>query len=189
MKKIIFDYIPVKLDRAALMQANHIKPDTDLAEEFIGVLEASETVLRCKAVIKEVVLDALTESEAVLDGTVFSSSYVASSLRGKSRVFLYVMTVGNEIYACEDADYPVLGDIVKQAALDEAMRYTLAYISQNYGGGNISFINPGTLDDWPVELNKVIFNMIGEVTELTGAVMSQSGFMKPWYSSAGLIIL
>jgi hypothetical protein len=67
------------------------------------------------------------------------------------------------------------------------MKYTLDYIKDKYGCTDVSFINPGTLEDWPVELNKTIFEMIGKVTELTGAVMTASGFMKPWYSSAGII--
>jgi hypothetical protein len=62
------------------------------------------------------------------------------------------------------------------------MKYTLDYIARKHECADITFINPGTLDDWSVELNKVIFDMIGEVTELTGAVMTDSGFMKPWYS-------
>jgi hypothetical protein len=67
------------------------------------------------------------------------------------------------------------------------MRYTLGYIKAKFSCAGVSFINPGTLEDWPVELNKTIYKMIGEVTELTGVVMTDSGFMKPWYTSAGII--
>jgi hypothetical protein len=187
MNRIIFEHIPVSFDRNRLMEENKIKPDTDLAEEFLGVIAAAEGALKCKAVLKQVELSGAGENGAVLDGVEFNSGSVAEKLRGKKYIFLYVMTVGTEIDGCEDADYPVLGDIVRQAALDISMKYTLDYIKDKYGCTDVSFINPGTLEDWPVELNKTIFEMIGKVTELTGAVMTASGFMKPWYSSAGII--
>jgi hypothetical protein len=187
MNNIIFEHIPVSFDRDRLMEENKIKPDTDLAEDFLGVIEAAEGALRCKAVLKLTEMSGAGENSVVLDGIEFKSGSVAGRLRGKKYIFLYVMTVGTEIDGCEDANYPVLGDIVRQAALDISMKYTLDYIKDNFGCADASFINPGTLEDWPVELNKTIFEMIGNITELTGAVMTAGGFMKPWYSSAGII--
>ena len=53
MNRIVLSPIPVKLDKAALMEANHIPEDSDLAEEFSDLVDAAEKVVRCKAVFVE----------------------------------------------------------------------------------------------------------------------------------------
>jgi hypothetical protein len=42
MDKIYLNHIPVSFDRAALLKANNIRTGTDLAEEFLGVVDAAE---------------------------------------------------------------------------------------------------------------------------------------------------
>ena len=72
------------------------------------------------------------------------------------------MTVGREIDEEEDCDYPYLGDVVRQAALDGAMAYTQDYLRQQLGMKSVGFLNPGSQEDWS---DKLINKAIAELTK------------------------
>ena len=166
MKRIVLNPIPVKLDKAALKEANHIPEDSDLAEDFSDLVDAAEKVLRCKAIL----LAAEPVDFPLPAGTVPE--------------YFYAMTVGAEIEADEDCDYPYLGDVVRQAALDGAMAATVEYLKASCGMVSPAFQNPGSEADWDklvtLDLVKVL-----DASEI-GIQADSRGNMTPWYSTVGL---
>lgn len=166
MKRIVLSPLPVRLDRAALMEQNHIPADSDLAEEFSDLIEAAQKVLCCKAVL----LEAEADSAAVPAGV--------------TPKYFYAMTVGTEIEADEDCDYPYLGDVVRQAALDGAMAATQDYLKAHCGMVSPVFRNPGSEDGWDKLANLDIAKLTG--AEEIGITTDSRGSMTPWYSTVGL---
>ena len=168
MERIVLSPLPVTLEREKLMELNHIPVDSDLAEDFVDVVEAAGRVLRCKTILVKA------------DGPV--SFPLPPGIEPK---YYYAMTVGREIDEDEDCDYPYLGDVVRQAALDGAMAYTQDYLRDRLGMKNVSFLNPGSVEGWE---DKLVNKSIAELTGAgeIGILVDDRGNMTPWYSTVGI---
>ena len=168
MERIVLSPLPVTLEREALMEKNHIPADSDLAEDFADVVEAAGRVLRCKTIL------------------VKAGEPVDFPLpEGVEPRYYYAMTVGREIDEDEDCDYPYLGDVVRQAALDGAMAYTKAYLRDTLGMKDPIFLNPGSAEGWEDKLvNRAIALLTG--ADEIGIQVDDRGNMTPWYSTVGI---
>ena len=168
MERIVLSPLPVTLEREKLMEQNHIPADSDLAEDFADLLEAAGRVLKCKTVL------------------VKADEPVSFPLpAGVEPKYFYAMTVGRELDEEEDCDYPYLGDVVRQAALDGAMAYTQDYLRRELGMNSVAFLNPGSAEGWEDKL------VTREIALLTGAEeigirVDERGNMTPWYSTVGI---
>ena len=167
MDKITLAPIPVTLDCQQLMEANHIPADSDLAEEFTDLVAAAQSCLACKAILVPV-----------------SAELPFPLPAGISPAYVYAMTVGREIEENEDCDYPYLGDVVRQAALDQALAYTMDYLAGQNGGRRFSFTNPGTESGWETVNNVAIAQWLS-CAEI-GITTDSRGNLTPWYSTLGL---
>lgn len=167
MDKIILSPIPVTLDCRSMMEQNHIPEDSDLAEEFTDLVDAAQSCLACKAILAPV-----------------SGELPFPLPEGIRPAYIYAMTVGREIEENEDCDYPYLGDVVRQAALDQALTYTLDYLSRQNSGRRFSFTNPGTETGWETVNNVEIAKWLG--SEDIGVSCDSRGNLSPWYSTLGL---
>ena len=166
MKRIVLNPIPVKMDKAVLMEANHIPEDSDLSEDFADLVDAAEKVVRCKAIL-------------------LAAEPVDFPLpAGSAPKYFYAMTVGTEIEADEDCDYPYLGDVVRQAALDGAMAATVEYLKLNCGMVSPAFKNPGSEADWDKLVTLDLVKLL-DASEI-GIQADSRGNMTPWYSTVGL---
>lgn len=166
MKRIVLSPIPVKLSKSALMEANHIPEDSDLAEDFSDLVDTAEKVLCCKAIL-------------------LAAEPVDFPLpEGVTPKYFYAMTVGTEIEADEDCDYPYLGDVVRQAALDGAMAATVEYLKTNCGMVSPAFKNPGSEKDWDKLVTLDLVKLL-DASEI-GIQADSRGNMTPWYSTVGL---
>ncbi len=168
MERIVLSPLPVTLDREKLMELNHIPADSDLAEDFADLVEAAGRVLRCKTVL------------------VKAGEPVSFPLpKGVEPRYYYAMTVGREIDEEEDCDYPYLGDVVRQAALDAAMACTQEYLRRELGMKSVAFMNPGSDETWP---DKGVNLGLAELTgaEEIGIRTDDRGNMTPWYSTVGI---
>ena len=168
MERILLSPLPVTLDTAELMEKNHIPADSDLAEDFSDLTAEANKVLCCKTVLVKA------------DGPV---SFPLPS--GVTPAWYYAMTVGREIEEDEDCDYPYLGDVVRQAALDGAMAYTKAYLRDTLGMKDPVFLNPGSAEGWEDKrINLALAAFTG--AEEIGIRTDDRGNMTPWYSTVGI---
>lgn len=168
MERIVLSPLAVHLDRESLMEKNHIPADSDLAEDFADLVEEANRVLRCKTVL------------------VRGDEPVSFPLpEGSAPAWYYAMTVGREIEEDEDCDYPYLGDVVRQAALDAAMEATQAYLREQQGMKGVAFLNPGSEGNWEDKrINLEIVSLTG--AEEIGIQVDDRGNMTPWYSTVGI---
>ena len=168
MERILLSPLPVSLDTAELMEKNHIPADSDLAEDFSDLVAEANKVLRCKTVLVKADIPAPFPLPP-----------------GAVPAWYYAMTVGREIEEDEDCDYPYLGDVVRQAALDAAMEYTKAYLKDALGMKDPVFLNPGSAEGWEdKKINLALAALTG--AEEIGIRTDDRGNMTPWYSTVGI---
>ena len=144
-----------------------------------------------KAVLDIRYIDDITDPCVTIGDTQFCSSLLANNLAETSKVILYVVTCGREVYdwACGIDGFlePYIAEQIKIEALGCAYEAFNEYIKKNIFPEKSSIMNPGSLKDWPLLEQKKLFSLIGCVAEKTGVLLNDSCLMIPDKSVSGIV--
>ena len=191
MERFLLDSIPVSVTVDEIIKVLALEDEDDV--QFItGLFTKAKELARPKALYKVAYVDEINSPHVVLDGVNFTSAVLARNMEGVHRVFAYVCTCGVEVddWSHNEKDYVVSFwlDIIKERFLYGAANYMRNYIKEKYGIKTISAINPGSgnADTWPIVQQRLLFPLIGGVTEDTGVRLTDSCLMLPTKSTSGL---
>ena len=122
----------------------------------------------------------------------FVSKVLRANLDEVGRVFPYVATCGRELDTIPVDGDNVFGqfcwDTVKEMALYAALAHLTTHLKEAYSLDGLATMNPGSGDAnvWPIEQQKELFALFGDVQELIGVVLTDSCLMLPNKSVSGL---
>jgi len=113
------------------------------------------------------------------------------NLENTERVFLYVITCGKEIddwsKSYNDPFFSYILDYIKESVLGYAVNFFFNYIKETYKLKKFSKMAPGSLNDWPIEQQRKLFDTIGNVEKTAGVILTDSFLMVPSKSVSGII--
>ena len=126
-----------------------------------------------------------------IDGTLFQSRVLRKNLDKVERVFPYVITIGK---ALED-EASSQGDLLQQFYLESLGDMALSlsekrlrkHLRNQYGVEKLSSMSPGSLKDWPIEEQKPLFSLLGEVEGIVGVKLTDKMLMIPRKSISGIL--
>ncbi len=187
----ILDNLPYDLtvqDVMNEMKMRNIPPKIKtLIEEVFNTLTE---IARPKAVYDVSYIDKIENDRIIINGVEFKSKLLAINLKNINRVFPHVVTVGREADSVEvdksDFMRDYIVDVVKEMILRRAKEYFESYILDKYGIEKVSYMSPGSLSDWPIEQQKPLFQLLGDVTGAIGVELMPSYIMKPVKSVSGI---
>ncbi len=184
--------IPFTLDIPALMQRVHVRPGSEDAASFAALAEQAGAVARPKAVCRECFVQSLEEDRVTIEGITFTSHALRMNLEGIGRVFAYVATCGTEV---DEIPIPT-GDFVRMFWLDAikvellraAVRHLQEHLARRYGLSKSSSMSPGSgdADVWPIEQQRELFSLLGDVEGAIGVRLTDSCLMVPTKSVSGV---
>jgi hypothetical protein len=114
------------------------------------------------------------------------------NLREVEKVFPYIATCGNEIEDMDLSGYDFLADFwrdsLKETALNAAIETLQSKVVETFGVKKFSSMNPGSADAevWPIEQQKDLFALFGNVEEMIGVRLTESCLMLPNKSVSGV---
>ncbi|MBF7096843.1 hypothetical protein [Alkalibacter mobilis] len=186
MDRILLDRIPLKFDLDKALEINRIRKNSGFEKEFVKVLKIAEEKLSCKAVLRWADVGEIKNGTVQINDVVFNSKVMADNLKNIDKVFLYVLTIGDELDNEDRIEEAVIKDMVKGTALYQGMRYMEDYLKEKFGFESFAYMNPGSLPDWPIKNNVDLFKLIGNVEE-AGARLNEHHYIIPWNASSGII--
>jgi hypothetical protein len=185
--------IPVEFDPDGLSEYLRIRPDTEDACQFTLLLERARAVARPKAVFKESYVEDRGCDNVTIDGINFKSAALRKNLDKVERVFPYVATCGAEF----DLLGEVAADPMKQFWLDTLKETALRlstdrlneHLTMEYRLDRTATMSPGSADAevWPIEQQRQLFSLFGDVKELIGVELTESCLMVPLKSVSGIV--
>ena len=187
----ILDNIPVNLEREKIIEIlrfdRRSKQIVETVQELIDVVVSTA---RPKAVYKVSYVDNKNGDSLDIDGITFSSRVLCANLSKVERVFPYIATCGTELDGVPlpsgDALRSFCLDTIKTMVLGIAVNYLADHVKQKYMLGQISHMNPGSLEDWPITQQRELFSLFGDVEGLIGVGLTQNYVMRPLRSSSGI---
>ena len=154
------------------------------------MISAAHSVMTAKAVYKVSYIDAKAEDSVIIGGVLFKSKVLRKHLDKVERVFPYVVTIGKGVEDLEKTSGDALEkyylDLIGNAAVVKARDHLKSRLANRYGLGGLSYLGPGQLKDWPLEEQKPLFSLLGDVERAVGVTLSDSLLMIPRKSLSGI---
>jgi hypothetical protein len=190
METTILDAITFEPNFKRLLQHLHIKPDHPMAADVERLLEEAREVARPRAMVGLASVEEKGEDWVVVEGVRLDSRVLRVNLDQAHRVFAYVATCGMELQrwgeGLTDMLYSYWADEIKAMALGSAIRALNAHLVARYRPGRTATMAPGSLTDWPIQQQKLLFTILGDPTEAIGVELTDSYLMVPNKSVSGL---
>jgi hypothetical protein len=191
----VIDAIPFEFEFTKFAARIHI-------DDFSGYMDMAKTLaekalplIKPKAVYTVAYIQNRDEVSVNLGDVIFKSKALAYNLRDIHRIFPYVATCGNEL---EDADltegdqlFEYWLEEMKYMALSTAIEHLSGSIREKFGIKDVSTMNPGSGDAhvWPINEQKKLFSIFGNVEELIGVELLKSNLMLPNKSVSGVFFV
>ena len=189
---VVLDDIPAKLELDALYKSLHIKPESTHAARLRELIDEWTPKMRPKAVYDVGYIERRDGDSVTVNGVTFTSRVLRTNLDTAERVFPYIATCGNELEEIARS----LGDFLEQFWLDAikgallscATRYLHHHLEIKYALGHTATMGPGSAgtEIWPIQQQRQLFSLFGDVEELIGVKLTASCLMVPNKSVSGL---
>ncbi len=190
MSFTLIDTIPFTPDRATLVKRLRLRDGSAYLADLQRLVDEAEAVARPKALYKVAFIDDRGDDYVVVDGVRLDSRVLSVNLEPVHRVFPYVATCGVELdvwaRAQDDMLFKYWADVIKETAVREALQALFEHMTEMYGLGKMAVMSPGSLDDWPMQQQRPLFTIVGDVEGAIGVQLSDSFLMTPNKSVSGL---
>ncbi|MBL6979506.1 MAG: vitamin B12 dependent methionine synthase [Desulfobacteraceae bacterium] len=185
----ILDKIQIDLNAKKIGEKLHVQK-TGSWDQFQGIFEATKPLITPKAVYVVRYIGEKLEDAVVIDGICLKSRVLRKNLETVGRVFPYVVTIGPGLEAKADASQDLLEkyylDSIGNAALIHARKYLQGELRARFAMEGLSFMSPGSLEDWPIEEQRSLFSLLEGVENAIGVKLNESLLMIPRKSVSGL---
>lgn len=184
--------IPVELDLPALRQRAHVPAETADAEEFDRWVARARDRAKPKAVFQEAFVEQKAAETITLNGITFVSQALTQNLHTE-RVFAFVATCGRELDQIHHCTGDLLKDFwwetIKTSVLENAFNFLQQHLAQTYSLQKTATMSPGSGDAeiWPIEQQRKLFALLGNVEERIGVELTESCLMIPNKSVSGIL--
>lgn len=186
----ILDDIPFQLALPQLMKRAHVKEGSPNAVELAHLAEQGAALARPKALYLVAYITNRGEDFIEIEGFRFQSTVLRVNLDQAFRVFPYLATCGQELQSwAEKFDDMLLrfwAESIKEMALAIALVELNRHIDQFYFPGDTSSMSPGSLPDWPIQQQRILFDLFGTYKDQVSVTLTDSMLMIPTKSVSGV---
>jgi hypothetical protein len=187
---VVMDDIAFEPDLRRLMKKLRVKEETRFADQLAALVDEAKAIARPRAMCTVAYVDSRDESGAVIEGIEFHSRVLRVNLDGVHRVFPFAVTCGLELHewmrSYDDLLLRYYADVISETALRIAAARLKAHLVRRYGLGRSSTMSPGSLEDWPIQEQRPLFDLLGDPEEAIGVCLTDSMLMIPSKSVSGI---
>ena len=191
MNKHVLYKIPFKIDSDAFAKQIRIPKEMSTFDGLKNLIKDSEDIANPKGFYKPVWIKTNGDDRVVIGNTVLKSRILKVNLENVHRAFLFIATCGRELDVWSKSVEGMLNiysaDLIKETALQAAVKYIDSDIREKYGMGKLSRMMPGSLEDWPLEEQRPLFKLLGDAKGLIDVCLMDSLMMNPAHSVSGII--
>jgi len=184
--------IPFELDEKQLIEEVHIRPASHDMDEFEGLLNLARRTGKPKATYTEAYVELSGADVVLLNGIRFNSPMLYTNLSTVERVFPFVATCGHEMDLLTWEEDNLLKqywwDTIKASLLMSAYQYLHQYLQNKYLLRKTAIMSPGSgdVEVWPIEQQRELFQLLGNVQVQIGVVLTESYLMIPNKTISGI---
>ena len=181
--------IPITLDLESIRESLHLRHrgDRSYTQTLVRI---AEPLISAKAIYRDCFIEAKLDDAICIEGTRLTSKVLRKNADNIERVFPYVITIGDKLEEAVKASEDLLDryclDLAGNVALHAARGHLEDHLRSTYALDRISYISPGSLKDWPIENQKPLFSILGDVEGHVGVKLDENCLMRPTKSLSGI---
>ncbi len=183
--------LDVSVEMQAVQNYLRVSEGSKILQQTAALLDEARSLVTPRVLYVEGVVGRRTDCTAEINGVEFSSRVLSANLAMAPRLFPYVLTLGPEL----EARVAALPDLLAQYTLDAIGNLFLDAASESFehhlhstrSAEGLSKMNPGSLRDWPIEQQRQLFALVGDVESLLGVTLTSSFLMVPRKSTSGIM--
>ena len=190
MNKYILNNFEFNVTIEEVLKRFHIESDSDDAEILNTMLTDVLKVARPKALYGVVSIDEKGDDYVVIENKKIVNPLIRKNVDKINRIFPYIATCGEEVQewseSIDDVYESYWADGIKEIILGKAVTYLFSTVKEHFNiTGNLSHMSPGSLKEWPISEQVVLFDLIGDVYSSVGVKLTDSFLMLPIKSVSG----
>ena len=182
----ILDSLPVELSVEEVKDRLRAI-DQGLVQNLLAV---AKPLISAKAVYQVCYIEEKYEDAIIIDGIRFTSRVLRKNLDKVERVFPYIVTIGKGLEEkaddCSDLLEKYYLDTLGNIALIKARKHLENHLRSKFAISGLSFMGPGSLQDWPLEEQRPLFSILKSAKETIGVKLTESLLMIPRKSVSGI---
>ena len=191
MESVILDPLEYRIDRPSLLTMLHLKENSGQIDMVEGLIREAEAVAHPRAIYRMAFIESRGDRHVVAEGLRFESRVLTVNLDNLHRFFAFVVTSGRELDVWANTKTDPLerfcADAINQAVVLSARLFLDRHLQQRYGLAKTARMNPGSLPDWPLEQQRVLFELLGDTRKTIGVELTESLVMVPIKSVSGIV--
>jgi len=186
----VLDNIPFRLNLEEVKRELHLNKKESSSINVQELIKEAESLIIARSIYRVSYIDKKGEDIVRINGVAFSSRVLRVNLEKVERVFPYIITIGKEL---ED-NASQSGDLLKQfyletlgdMALYSSMQHLEKHLKSQYGLDKLANMNPGSLKDWPITEQKLLFSLFQDMEGQIGVKLTKNMLMIPRKSISGI---
>ncbi len=192
MNADILNNIPYSInEQQVLSKLRLINEDAADIERALLLINEARSIGNPKAVYKTAYVDSRGEDFVIIEGIKFNSRVMCVNLSSIHKVIAYVVTAGTELeeweHSISDIFEKYWADTITQLILRDAFSFLNKKIKSDLAIKRITRMSPGSIEDWPVDEQPKLFQLIGNPEESIGVHLTDSFLMLPTKSISGIL--
>ena len=190
MEQVLLEHVPFHIDMGAFKDWLPLVEGKREGDQLRRVIAESRDIARPKAFYKMSFIEDRGNDFVVIDGIRFNSRVMTVNLDNSHRVFPYLITCGMELEKWGKSDddmlFRVWAETIKEWALVAALDVLQRDLQKRYEPGETATMNPGSIEDWPIEEQRSLFDLLGHGTDSVGVRLMESCLMIPTKTVSGI---
>ncbi len=190
MDAITLNHIPCALPYERIARKMRVREGTQQEDQLRELVDQARAIARPRAMYTIVTVDEKDETGVVLGGIRMESRVMRVNLDEIHRVFPFIVTCGQELYQWkmkqEDLILSYYADEINQMAMRAAGEHLLDHLKETYQLGRTATMSPGSLQDWPVNAQRPLFQLLGDPFQAIGVELMDSMLMIPNQTVSGI---
>jgi len=186
----ILENIPIRLNIEAVKKELHWRERTGASVNLPKLIRDAESLIKARIVYKVSYVERRGEDQVAIEGVTFLSKVLKKNLETVERVFPFIITIGKDLegYAsgCNDLLHQYYLEGLADMALSKAAQYLEQRLKRRYALTRLSSMSPGSLEDWPITQQKLLFSLFGETEKLINVRLTEHLLMIPRKSISGI---
>jgi hypothetical protein len=182
----VLEDLPISLELEEVMERLHAGDGVQIR----ALVSAAMPLIRARALYRVAYVDQKTPESVVIGGTPFHSRVLSKNLNEVGRVFPHVITIGNAL----EREISRKGDLLERYYLDGIANMALMqargrledHLRTRFVLEGVSYMSPGSLEDWPIEAQSPLFSLLGDVEAAVGVGLNDTLLMIPSKSVSGI---
>jgi hypothetical protein len=189
----IIDRIPFDLDMPGLIATLKIEEGSEDEADFRELADRALTAGKPRILYSECFLGDKSEDSVAVGNVVFRSKTLRMNLDAVDKVFPHIISCGPEFDTIPlptgDALQEYWRDCIKEAALRAAINHFYSVLARRHGLRKTASMNPGAgpADTWPIQQQKELFSLLGDVEAAIGVKLTDSFLMVPNKTISGIV--